>query len=289
MAHWGVTCRGIDLGDGTPFPFRETGPNLFGWSGLRTSDTDVSGRDGWVASSPDYLGKSSRKMTLPFHAVAGSAEEVQQRYREFSDAFPPGVDLEVTIRTPEREFTVFARAREVAIPNAPNLRTDFIASVTVQLALTDPNMYGPVQGGSITLGVSTGGLSWPVVWPMRFGNVSPGALTVTNDGNRPAGIIFSIYSTGVVAPIVGVYNTGEFLSFPTLTIPSGQYLYVDTAKRIARIQPGLSNSTGSYSVKHLLDRPTSKWPLLPPGSSNVFLTGAGTGGGLVAWRSAWLV
>jgi len=286
---WQLELRGERFGDEQPIHFDKDGPLYAGWDAPTSNITARVNGNGSSMSGASRV--ATKTLTFPLAVHVDGEEEAQVWLERFAAAWAPVDDgpIELTFRTPVRTYTVTGLPGRWSQVNDFAIRYGYV-KVVAEFELTDVLFYDANVNVDV-IGVErvAGGLSWPVVWPMTFGSISPGSLVVTNEGNRSTGLILLLgASTDVVAPQFGVLPSGEVLSFPTLTISAGQWLYVDTAKRIARIQSGSSDTSGT-SVTHLINYSASTWPLLPIGTHLVVLSAIGDGVGLVGWRSAWLI
>jgi hypothetical protein len=117
-------------------------------------------------------------------------------------------------------------------------------------------------------GSATGGMSFPVSFPMTFGSGQvAGASSVTTSGTAPTPVQWRLYGP-FQNPVVSRRDTGEQLSFPGLTVAAGDYLSIDTDARTV-----LLNDNPANSLYGSLDFSTATWWRLPAsGTTPVLFT-----------------
>ncbi len=107
-------------------------------------------------------------------------------------------------------------------------------------------------------------------------------VTVVNGGTATTWPEFTLTLAGTVDNLrIGNTTTGEYLQLNGL--PGGATLQVVT-------RPGFESITRGGSVLDKLDV-LSRWPSLPPGSSQFYVTvtaGGGSASGVVRYRSGWV-
>lgn len=136
-------------------------------------------------------------------------------------------------------------------------------------------------------GSSTGGFSFPLVFPLAMTpGQSAGSTMVTLGGSVAAPVLWRLYGP-VTSPIVRRADTGERLSFPGLTINQGDYLQIDTGNQTA-----LLNGLTAASLFNQLDFTTASWWRLPANATTgVSFTGTATGpttSGVLTVRNRWM-
>jgi hypothetical protein len=115
---------------------------------------------------------------------------------------------------------------------------------------------------------------------------TPG-VTVTNAGDGQVGAVFVIAgpSSGTATAVrIGSTTTGKKVDVSGISLASGDELVLDTT-------PGRETLTvNDVSVAGTIDV-ASRWPLLLPGTNQVYVTRTGGSGdltGTVEWRSGWV-
>jgi len=156
-------------------------------------------------------------------------------------------------------------------------------SWSLLLVAPDPRRYGPAQSQLVGLPQPSGGLLFPLVFPLVFGaGQSGGQMTLTNSGTRATWPTWQI-----LGPVTGPFvtdtgNTGKQLAFdPTFSVPAGQTVTVDTDAKTVLLA-GVSRRDRLF---------TAQWFPLTPGST-VIAFGSASGFDAAAkltgtWKDAW--
>ena len=161
-----------------------------------------------------------------------------------------------------------------------------IVAYQLQLRQSDPRWYSQTEtnSGAAAIGTS-GGLPFPLVFPLSFGTLTGGSVAVTNAGNVDTWPRYEI--TGPISsPYVTNATTGETISFPTLSVAAGQTLVIQTRPGAPR-----SATVAGVNVAGSILWSSSIWPRLAPGSNTIqFGGGSSTGAtGLTVFsRDAYL-
>jgi hypothetical protein len=151
--------------------------------------------------------------------------------------------------------------------------------VALQFLCADPFRYGlDLRTGQVRLPESSGGLEYPLAYPLGYGESSSGGLTVWNDGSMPA-------------PLVATFNgpmSNFTLSAPdwsvgfNLTLADGDQLVVDTLAGTALLNGGADRLYTITPESSPVERCR-----LPVGSTSLTLTAqAGTGTVSVSFRDS---
>lgn len=152
---------------------------------------------------------------------------------------------------------------------------------SVQFVCSDPRRYRLTEhSGTIGLPSASGGVDYPLTYPLEYGTASSTALMAANDGGAatPLQVTFTgpLTNPQLVSP-------DWRLGFD-LTLATGEQLVVDTAEGTALLD-------GTADRMYAL-RPTSdplEFCTIPPGGTTLTLTAAdGTGTATVANRDARL-
>ncbi len=139
----------------------------------------------------------------------------------------------------------------------------------VDVFAADPREYGQtVRSASTdpTLAGASGGLSFPLSFPLVFGTSTPGLMTVVNDGTFATPPVYTI-SGPAVDPVITNETTGDAITTSGLTLASGQVATIDVAARdlvlLGTSRPDLINPT------------LTRWSDIPRGTSVLRMTGSG--------------
>ena len=149
----------------------------------------------------------------------------------------------------------------------------------------DPRIYSGVEQSAGPLGLPSqaGGMFLSLLLPLSTGGtLIGGRVDLTNDGTTDTGLLLRIDGPVPEPRVTLLRPDGEVqtLRWAGLTIPSGQWLEVDTASRTAF----LNGLEGASRFPGFVD-----WPLLPPGTSTLRFGAADddTGTLTVTYRHAW--
>lgn len=150
----------------------------------------------------------------------------------------------------------------------------------LQLEAMDFILESQIQSSvSLTLPQS-GGATYPVTYPVRYGASSGGNVVASNLGNAPAFPIISI-SGPCINPVLSNDSTGEVIRL-NLTLSTGDILTIDMRRRLI-LQGGSTNRIGA------LLQGSKFWAILP-GNNTIRLTADAYDAGYatVTWRCAFL-
>jgi hypothetical protein len=106
-----------------------------------------------------------------------------------------------------------------------------------------------------------GSLSFPITFPISFGAASDGgSVAVVNGGDVWTRPVVRIYGP-ILSPVVRSMTTGQFLSFPGLNLPPGNYVEIDMEAETV-----LLNGSADDPVDWYLDFEVSEFFDLLPAS-----------------------
>jgi len=126
----------------------------------------------------------------------------------------------------------------------------------------------------------SGGVVYPVIYPIHFGASSGGSVVATNLGNAPAYPTVTLYGP-MINPVVANDATGESIRL-NLTLVAGDVVAIDMRRRLI-VQGTATNKMGS------LVQGSKFWAVLP--GNNALRVGADTydvGYATFAWKDARL-
>lgn len=293
MADWRLTLNGLTIGEDTLYRWAEK-PKFSGGS-TRVADTPRPGAWGDVSNGRDLA--SARDLLFKVFTDTDDQEHALALLEAFQGAWQPCDDVALEIERPDRTGLVYGRPRDDPVVDLEDVRQGFV-TIAARFRALDPRLYDAVASvAGSGMATSTGGLVFPLVFPLTFGSILPGEAAVANDGNTPtflAALAIPAPGLTIVSPSWELVETGERLSLPGLTVPAGQYLGIDWKARTAVLTSDLSNPTVGVDVANWIDRTASSWWTgpgeLPAGSSTVRFAGTGgVGACLYSWRSAWML
>lgn len=166
------------------------------------------------------------------------------------------------------------------------MKPDFVYGyneVTLQLVCPDPRIYeAQLSVNTATLPTSSGGLEFPVSFPLEFNDVtSGGRINADNAGNFAAPLVMRL-DGALVNPKITL-NSGtdseQVLELNT-SITASQFIVLDSSSRTVML-----NGTQSRYYELV----ESDWFDLAPGSNEVSLNAdSGTGTLSISWRSTFV-
>jgi len=191
---------------------------------------------GWAGRS--YL--TPRDITIKGSITGPSTEVVSAVIDELIAACTLGPTTLTVDEASRSRFATVRRNGKVLAPWTSDTSADF----SVQLVAPDPLRYAALSPVSTGLPVTTGGLTFPVTFPITFtGSTATGVVRLVNAGNETAPLLFRIDGP-VVAPSITHITTGNQVVFSTdLTLGAGEFLTVDMANRAVLAQ-GQSSRSG---------------------------------------------
>ena len=163
---------------------------------------------------------------------------------------------ETPLGVAEDSLTRWTTVRRFSKPEVTWLN-DTAARWSVQLIAPDPRKFGDELSASTGLPSSTGGVTFPLAFPVTFDAVTnSGQVSLTNDGNI-AGPVRLRIDGPVTGPVVTHVGTGRSLIFSTsLVLGEGEFIPVDAERREVLAQ-GQSSRNGWVTGRG--------WPLFVPG------------------------
>jgi hypothetical protein len=165
--------------------------------------------------------------------------------------------------------------------------TDRTATWSVMVTAADPRRYSTtLQSGTTGLPTTTGGLTFPVTFPIAFSATTvSGQINATNSGSMDSRPILTIVGP-VVAPVVSaLYPDGSVRQLAySLDLASGDVLVIDTDAHTVILNGGVS--------RRRFMTVASGWPTIPASSAVNYQFQSGTYSALpmltATWRSAWM-
>lgn len=246
--------------------------------GVRTARADRPGRDGQLRGN-SY--RTERIITLGGLAYAPDPATLDAAGETIAALCDDASTLHTLIGTDASGIDKQAMV-ELNAESKFEHQTDRVAAWQIQLAAPDPLRYATAAStASCGLATTSGGLTFPLVFPLDFGpGAGGGTLLLTNAGNTATWPTWTI--TGPVTnPVIINTGTSERLAL-TITIDAGQQLILDTDARTVMLQ-GVASRRGSLAA-------TSTWFPLRAGSTPVAFQASSYDPAVsltAAWRSAW--
>ena len=275
----GWTCGAVDA-EGVEWRLTDV-EGWFGRSGVgaRTARDDRPGRDGQLRG-PSY--RTERVITLGGLANAPDAATLDAAGEVFAAVCDDATALHTLVGTDASGIDKQAMV-ELNAESKFEHQTGTVAAWQIQFAAPDPLRYATVAStASCGLATTTGGLTFPLAFPLDFGvGAGGGTLLLTNAGNTATWPTWTI--TGPVTnPVILNTATGQRLALSGLTIDAGQTLTLDTDARTVMLQ-GVASRRGKLTAD-------SAWFGLRPGATPIAFQAStyDVNANLsAAWRSAW--
>lgn len=221
---------------------------------VRIVDTP-SAIQGHLDTLSTVMAPSGAQIPLAFRMPGGSVRSLSVRPRDFA------VDTtELAFGTAQAHLRLYA----------PNPR---IVSVVAHAA-------------TLSTAPVTGGLSFPLHWPLSFGAAYAEPPTLTNAGNfaaQPGIVIYGPFA----GPTVENVTTGEIIS--TITpVAAGQFLLINSATRqVLLFESADPNLPGASRAGDILAG--SVFPSLAPGPNTLTASAqSGTPAVVVLWQDTWI-
>jgi len=245
--------------DGTAWAIGE----FEGWEGSPSSTSEATqlSRGHGATSSEAYL--KHRTMT-----ISGTVKTGYGMLSYAEDRLNAACSLEpfrlAVVESGRIRTALVKRQDEVVFKSRPGSKTT--ADFSIQIRADDPLKYGDLVTASTALPSESGGVVYPVTYPLTYTGVSvSGVLRVNNPGNAQAPVWLRI--DGPIPAggwTVTHIKKGASLTFSTaLALESGEFVTVDMGKREVLAQ-GQAARAGYVTSRG--------WFSLDPGDNNIAFT-----------------
>lgn len=287
----GPDSGGLLLGAGTPYDVIE----LDGWDDLPPlSLTDANKPNSAGAwGGPMYPQERTITATIQVAGTVGftgtpSIAQYAANIAALRRATNPGADttaeIPFVVQLAGQQLMASVRCQQRAMPITQGYASPGSDKQTLQFVATDARRYVPtVQSASCGLYSATGGLVYPITYPLSWGTVtSSGTLTIANGGDTATPPMLTITGGGTT-PTITRQDTGQSLVID-LTLQPTDILVVDVLND--RL---LLDGSNIYTALDPASAPISAF-FIAPGMTTLGLSVAsGTGTTLAAtWQSAYL-
>ncbi len=160
------------------------------------------------------------------------------------------------------------------------LTTPTMGRWQLQLAATDFIIEAQTLNSVTSFLPQSGGVIYPVTYPVQFGGSSGGSVTASNNGNAPAFPLVTLYGP-MINPVIANDSSNESIRL-NLTLVAGDVVTVDMKKRLI-VQGATTNRMGAFISG-------SKFWAILPGLNNlrVGADAYDVGYATASWRSSFL-
>lgn len=255
------------LGGGTSAGWR----TLTGWRDLPDAELGDSPRPQAHGNYPGSVFGGPIAVTFQFLLRGTPAEKLAdlETLERWTQLKPSGEELWLAVDDGDGVWMRRARVIGRSIPQEKHF-THAPLECALQFLCADPRRYSLDETtGQAVLASGSGGLAYPLVYPLVYGTQSAGALAVTNAGTADAPLTLTF-----LGPLTNprVVCDDWTLAFD-ITLAGGETLAVDTGTGTA-----LLNGTADRLSAIATDSDPLDACLLPPGASTLTLTAsAGSG------------
>ena len=249
-----VLWRDLTMATGPSATYRIT--SLEGWEGLPAPRYDKLNRTRGHGSHSSPVWADERVVT-----VEGRSWDQENRDQVLWE-----LQSRMTFDGGEEPLTVTAAGRTLTAA-AQLLRCDPVMVAQdwgigrfgwiAQWRCPDPLRYG-LPGAPLSTGLptSSGGLTYPLVYPLTYGVAgNSGRITIPNPGSAPASIVFDV--SGPLPAGFELSSGSQRLVYP-VAVPAGQVITIDTAAGSV-VAEGTADRRGNLTV--------ADWLQVPPGSA----------------------
>lgn len=231
-----------------------------GWGNTKGTLAPVQrARGDGATGTASYL--EMRTMTLSGWVTATNPADLTDALNRLSTAFSLDSTKMTVTESGFRRWANVQRTGEIVT----TFHGSIVAEWTVQVVALDPLKYGDAITASTALPSSSGGLTYPIIYPITYTGVSnSGVIHIDNPGNMPAPVYLRIDGQ-IPAGGWSVNHLGQAkdLAFASsLMLGTGEFVTVDMQKREVLAQ-GQGQATRNGYV-------TSRgWFQLNPGPNDI--------------------
>lgn len=259
-----VALGDLVLGDTDAYGVRWSLTKFDGWKGSPTPtlELDQRARSHGATASESFL--TPRIMTLGGLIHAPNLAALDDAFDRLNAAVTLDPQLMVVAEESRIRNCMVQRKGEVL----PDEISDVLGSYSILISAKDPRKFGDLISASTVLPSSSGGLVYPVTYPVTYTGVSnTGIIQVNNTGTTPAPVWLRIDGP-VPAGGWTVTHVGkkQSLTFATsLALAAGEFVTVDMDRREVLAQ-GQSARSGYVTSRG--------WFSLDPGVNEIAFSAA---------------
>lgn len=262
------------LGNGTSAGWLE----LIGWRDSPEAEASDSPRPQAHGSYPGDVWGGSLVVTYTY-LVKGTPEDKAAALNTIERYAPmDGVDRYLTVNDGDGPWFRMARVIGRQVPQDRHFRHGPL-ECSLQFLCADPRRYSLTEkSGSVTLPMSSGGLEYPLVYPLEYGESASGSVSANNAGSEATPLVATFHGP-LTDPVL---VTADWRLGFDIVLADGEQLTVDTSAGTA-----LLNGTADRLYLLRNDSDPLERCLLQPGFTNLSLTApSGTGRLAVTYHDA---
>lgn len=236
----------------------------------RPWSTTAAGADG-----DNYYGATMgarEDIFLEYNLIAASASARDTFIKTLKTAFNPydGLGtLTITLANGDQRCIFCTVKKEPVCLTGWDNRTREFQRVQILLKAYYPFWFDP-DLYTQTLASFTGGMSFPLTFPMTFGTTNP-SVTITNNGNVATPVVIT-FTGAVTNPRIDLtnskYPSGKYIK-ATMALGAGEYLRINTAQGQHTVSY-IVGTTSSNGYAYL--DPASEFFMLEPGTNTLSFT-----------------
>lgn len=268
-------------GAGSPYQILSV-DGLEGLPDIRNQDDNRGYNDG-MFTGQDFL--SGRTITIIFNTFGSGATSAQTNFNTIQQALLPQrsgtTPLYFKLPNVAGDQYVGARVRGLRTTIDPNYTYGYITS-QVTFFCPDPNIYdSTLQSANLVLGTGLGRVYNRVYNLLYNSGAGSPTVTITNSGWATTYPVIT-FNGPITNPTIGNVTQGLYMFF-NATFVDVDSVVIDTYNKQVTLN-------GNPARNLLLS--SSKWFSASPGANQIYFAGsgtlAGTTGGTVTWRNAYI-
>lgn len=222
------------------------------YDGVNTKRSEVTRPNQWGDFKEPNL-RAARHLSLTGAAISETPAQLLAMRDEFTGLLVHEDFAEIAVQNATE-----TRYISVGLEGTPSWvqKGDTVAVWKLDLYAPDPRMYGEIRGVQITDSTITGGLDYPVEYPIDYGGgIIAQAHSISNRGNTHAWPRFTV--------------TGDYFEGFTVSDSNGHFITYDGV--VTRSAPVTIDSASGTASQGGVDKSSSlskrDWFSIPPGDS----------------------
>lgn len=248
---WQVEFDGLLLGAGTPY-YLTSLKGFLDLAGVRAPMTQRPRQHGGYIE-PHYASGATRD--LDFNIQGTSSVAFTQAVNTLrAQTYPQATTRPLWVQLPGVGLlTAQAQVINRSIPVIQEYTAGLVTGAALQFYMPDPFWYGPTQSGTTGLPSTSGGLVYPLSYPLAYGTTVSGAVSCRNVGSEATPPLFTV--VGPISPGFTITSIEDQLSLTyTGALGANDTVVINTAD-------------GSVWLNTVSDRRQnlaySTWPSIP--------------------------